>query len=299
MENDKHEVCYTEILCPKSKQEDILAFLGKYECRIIVHETGENSLIIEAVNPHQNRNIFISLGNNFTLYFGDLRTRYSSHEYDYAQMKEDVANIIEKNATVMSAFADGKWISSIMYNKTPDWKSNERTLMREFHFVKEQREKMAAMGGKITTYSWRPFGDWEYRIYPVYSTPYYKFPSCSAGKTSIRFIVRGKKNYGSGSIARFTDKEACLRYMYVDRHIEKREMRFLYDQMEKLLEADAKSGGFQSIFAIANKIDLNFYLKRGYQIVEEKPPKELEDVLGARVGHKYTVQKYLVGTIGK
>ena len=106
---------YDEIPDTSAVQEDLLAALSSQHVTVHTNEEPdfdymENGDVAFGVkNPHNDENLLIELGGEFSLFFGLWHGQYKAVEYDYDRMKKDIAAILEGNAGALSLYADGNW----------------------------------------------------------------------------------------------------------------------------------------------------------------------------------------------
>ena len=106
---------YDEIPDTSAVQEDLLAALSSQHVTVHTNEEPdfdymENEDVAFVVkNPHNEENLLVELGGEFSVFFGLWHGQYKAVEYDYDRMKKDVAAILAGNAGVLSLYTDGKW----------------------------------------------------------------------------------------------------------------------------------------------------------------------------------------------
>ncbi len=106
---------YDEIPDTSAVQEDLLAALSSQHVTVHTNEepdfdymeNGDVAFVVK--NPHNDENLLIELGGEFSVFFGLWHGQYKAVEYDYDRMKKDIAAILEGNAGALSLYADGKW----------------------------------------------------------------------------------------------------------------------------------------------------------------------------------------------
>ena len=129
---------YDEIPDTSAVQEDLLAALSSQHVTVHTNEepdfdymeNGDVAFVVK--NPHNDENLLIELGGEFSVFFGLWHGQYKAVEYDYDRMKKDVAAILAGNAGVLSLYTDGKWQGSTLWAvpsarrrclPMPTWKS--------------------------------------------------------------------------------------------------------------------------------------------------------------------------------
>lgn len=104
---------YDEIPDTSAVQEDLLAALSSQHVTVHTNEepdfdymeNGDVAFVVK--NPHNDENLLIELGGEFSLFFGLWHGQYKAVEYDYDRMKKDIAAILAGNAGALSLYADG------------------------------------------------------------------------------------------------------------------------------------------------------------------------------------------------
>ncbi len=104
---------YDEIPDTSAVQEDLLAALSSQQVTVHTNEepdfdymeNGDVAFVVK--NPHNDENLLIELGGEFSVFFGLWHGQYKAVEYDYDRMKKDIAAILEGNAGALSLYADG------------------------------------------------------------------------------------------------------------------------------------------------------------------------------------------------
>ena len=105
---------YDEIPDTSAVQEDLLAALSSQHVTVHTNEEPdfdymENEDVAFVVkNPHNEENLLIELGGEFSVFFGLWHGQYKAVEYDYDRMKKDVAAILAGNAGVLSLYTTWK-----------------------------------------------------------------------------------------------------------------------------------------------------------------------------------------------
>ena len=122
---------YDEIPDTSAVQEDLLAALSSQHVTVHTNEEPdfdymENEDVAFVVkNPHNEENLLIELGGEFSVFFGLWHGQYKAVEYDYDRMKKDIAAILAGNAGVLSLYTDIIGIllgySKQMIHNTPMW----------------------------------------------------------------------------------------------------------------------------------------------------------------------------------
>lgn len=105
---------------PSAVQEDLLAALSSQHVTVHTNEepdfdymeNGDVAFVVK--NPHNDENLLIELGGEFSLFFGLWHGQYKAVEYDYDRMKKDIAAILAGNAGALSLYADGRWQGSAL-----------------------------------------------------------------------------------------------------------------------------------------------------------------------------------------
>ena len=139
---------YDEIPDTSAVQEDLLAALSSQHVTVHTNEEPdfdymENEDVAFVVkNPHNEENLLVELGGEFSVFFGLWHGQYKAVEYDYDRMKKDVAAILAGNAGVLSLYTDGKWQGS--------------TLCPEKVSADADMEKLLAQGGRVELLYWDP-----------------------------------------------------------------------------------------------------------------------------------------------
>ena len=111
---------YDEIPDTSAVQEDLLAALSSQHVTVHTNEepdfdymeNGDVAFVVK--NPHNDENLLIELGGEFSVFFGLWHGQYKAVEYDYDRMKKDIAAILAGNAGVLSLYTDGKWQGSTL-----------------------------------------------------------------------------------------------------------------------------------------------------------------------------------------
>ena len=103
-------------------------------------ENGDVAFVVK--NPHNDENLLIELGGEFSVFFGLWHGQYKAVEYDYDRMKKDIAAILEGNAGALSLYADGRWQGSAL---CPEKVSADADM-----------EKLLAQGGRVELLYWDP-----------------------------------------------------------------------------------------------------------------------------------------------
>ena len=120
---------YDEIPDTSAVQEDLLAALSSQHVTVHTNEEPdfdymENEDVAFVVkNPHNEENLLIELGGEFSVFFGLWHGQYKAVEYDYDRMKKDIAAILAGNAGM--PMADGRAALSARRRclLMPTWKS--------------------------------------------------------------------------------------------------------------------------------------------------------------------------------
>ena len=111
---------YDEIPDTSAVQEDLLAALSSQHVTVHTNEEPdfdymENEDVAFVVkNPHNEENLLIELGGEFSVFFGLWHGQYKAVEYDYDRMKKDIAAILAGNAGVLSLYAEDHWLGSAL-----------------------------------------------------------------------------------------------------------------------------------------------------------------------------------------
>ena len=95
---------YDEIPDTSAVQEDLLAALSSQHVTVHTNEepdfdymeNGDVAFVVK--NPHNDENLLIELGGEFSVFFGLWHGQYKAVEYDYDRMKKDIAAILAGNA---------------------------------------------------------------------------------------------------------------------------------------------------------------------------------------------------------
>ena len=153
---------YDEIPDTSAVQEDLLAALSSQHVTVHTNEEPdfdymENEDVAFVVkNPHNEENLLIELGGEFSVFFGLWHGQYKAVEYDYDRMKKDIAAILAGNAGVLSLYTDGKWQGSTLCpEKVPADADMEKLLERCWQ-KQEPKEKLLAQGGRVELLYWDP-----------------------------------------------------------------------------------------------------------------------------------------------
>lgn len=124
---------YDEIPDTSAVQEDLLAALSSQHVTVHTNEEpdfdymedGDVAFVVK--NPHNDENLLIELGGEFSLFFGLWHGQYKAVEYDYDRMKKDIAAILAGNAGALTCMptAGGRAAPSARRRclLMPTWKS--------------------------------------------------------------------------------------------------------------------------------------------------------------------------------
>ena len=111
---------YDEIPDTGAVQEDLLAALSGQHVTVHTSEEPdfdymENEDVAFVVkNPHNDEDLLIELGGEFSLFFGLWHGQYKPEEQDYDRMKQDIAALLAGNAGVLSLYAEDHWLGSAL-----------------------------------------------------------------------------------------------------------------------------------------------------------------------------------------
>ena len=111
---------YDEIPDTSAVQEDLLTALSGQHVTVHTSEEPdfdymENEDVAFVVkNPHNDEDLLIELGGEFSLFFGLWHGQYKAEEQDYDRMKQDIAALLAGNAGVLSLYAEDRWLGSAL-----------------------------------------------------------------------------------------------------------------------------------------------------------------------------------------
>ena len=122
---------YDEIPDTGAVQEDLLTALSGQHVTVHTSEEPdfdymENEDVAFVVkNPHNDEDLLIELGGEFSLFFGLWHGQYKAEEQDYDRMKQDIAALLAGRAGVLSLYAEDHWLGSARKRSPPmqTWKS--------------------------------------------------------------------------------------------------------------------------------------------------------------------------------
>ena len=117
-------------------------------------ENGDVAFVVK--NPHNDENLLIELGGEFSVFFGLWHGQYKAVEYDYDRMKKDIAAILEGNAGALSLYADGKWQGSALCPEKVSADADMEKLLERCWQKQEPKEKLLAQGGRVELLYWDP-----------------------------------------------------------------------------------------------------------------------------------------------
>lgn len=153
---------YDEIPDTSAVQEDLLAVLSSQHVTVHTNEEPdfdymENEDVAFVVkNPHNEENLLVELGGEFSVFFGLWHGQYKAVEYDYDRMKKDIAAILEGNAGALSLYADGRWQGSALCPEKVSADADMEKLLERCWQKQEPKEKLLAQGGRVELLYWDP-----------------------------------------------------------------------------------------------------------------------------------------------
>ena len=107
-------------------------------------------------NPHNEENLLVELGGEFSVFFGLWHGQYKAVEYDYDRMKKDIAAILAGNAGALSLYADGRWQGSTLCLEKVSADADMEKLLERCWQKQEPKEKLLAQGGRVELLYWDP-----------------------------------------------------------------------------------------------------------------------------------------------
>ena len=166
---------YDEIPDTSAVQEDLLAALSSQHVTVHTNEepdfdymeNGDVAFVVK--NPHNDENLLIELGGEFSVFFGLWHGQYKAVEYDYDRMKKDVAAILAGNAGVLSLYTDGKWQGSTLCPEKVSADADMEKLLERCWQKQEPKEKLLAQGGRVELLYWDPAENNRNSRDPVYA----------------------------------------------------------------------------------------------------------------------------------
>lgn len=153
---------YDEIPDTSAVQEDLLAALSGQHVTVHTSEEPdfdymENEDVAFVVkNPHNDEDLLIELGGEFSLFFGLWHGQYKAEEQDYDRMKQDIAALLAGNAGVLSLYADGRWQGSALCPERAAADADPEKLLERCWDAGKPREKLLEQGGRVELLYWDP-----------------------------------------------------------------------------------------------------------------------------------------------
>ena len=117
-------------------------------------ENGDVAFVVK--NPHNDENLLIELGGEFSVFFGLWHGQYKAVEYDYDRMKKDIAAILAGNAGALSLYADSRWQGSTLCPEKVSADADMEKLLERCWQKQEPKEKLLAQGGRVELLYWDP-----------------------------------------------------------------------------------------------------------------------------------------------
>lgn len=294
MENDKPRGYYDEIKITASKKDDLLQFLKGYE--VFVYSNSDegydyledNDLMLVVKNPHCNETLDIELAGEFSLFFAGWHTHYSSYEYDYGEMKNDIMGLLKGDIGALTVTSSERWLCSTLCKDEVSHLTDEIQLLKKSIQHNETIDKFMKHGGCIKVVYWNPTDTISFDVNGGNLASTRKFPR----RSTVRFVVQNGQAIGSGSYKKYDDETACLKYLWVEPSAEYDEDT-VYEELYRVLEKDMITDGYKSIFVVCDEEESSFYKENGYAIAEERDADRLIDLLGADVIHDMTMEKMI------
>lgn len=153
---------YDEIPDTSAVQEDLLAALSSQH--VTVHtseepdfdymEAGDVAFVVK--NPHNEEDLLIELGPEFSVFFGLWHGQYQPVEYDYDRMKKDIAAILAGSACVLSLYAQGKWQGSALCTEPVAADADPVQLLKRCWKAEKPLENLLREGGQLQLLYWAP-----------------------------------------------------------------------------------------------------------------------------------------------
>ena len=153
---------YDEIPDTSAVQEDLLAALS--DQHVTVHTSEEpdfdymenEDVAFVVKNPHNDEDLLIELGGEFSVFFGLWHGQYKAEENDYDRMKKDIAAILAGGAGVLSLYTADKWQGSALCPEKVAADADVEKLLDRCWQKQEPKDKLLAQGGRAELLYWDP-----------------------------------------------------------------------------------------------------------------------------------------------
>ncbi|MCD7950514.1 MAG: hypothetical protein LUG12_09680 [Erysipelotrichaceae bacterium] len=284
---------YKEIDYPYKMKEDLIkSLLLDYE--VIEHTNKEidydyleeNDVTLEVINPNNDINLFVELSSEFTLYYSDYHVHYFSYEDEYETLNNDIKNIIEDKYGAASFYVDNKWLASYLEKDEISFLTNPWDLVKKMDLPKEHLQTIHDKGVIIKVDYWNRGHCLEFEIKKDLEVSEISHPR----QYNVRFVVKDGYPYGSGSVHKYDDEKAYIKYALVT-DIEDSEE--LTKELIEVLEDDAKRFGASKIFANVGSPINKPFVDLGYVEVDKIYDERIRRIDGVKVIFEKTVMKHL------
>lgn len=143
-------------------QEDLLTALSGQH--VTVHTSEENDfdymeegdVAFVVKNLHNDEDLLVEVCAEFSLFFGLWHGQYKPEEADYDRMKQDIAAILAGNAVVLSLYAGGKWLGSVLCREKLPADADAAALLARPEVLPGMADKVRELGGRVELVYWDP-----------------------------------------------------------------------------------------------------------------------------------------------
>ncbi len=258
-----------EIEYPAHKKDELLNLLKNYEVKVF-SKADENyeyledgDVVLEVQNPVNKNNLGIELTDEFSLYFSGWHAHYGPFEQDFEQMKRDICDILGGKAGAFIMTGSKGWLGSVLCREEISHLMDEKELVKRCWWHKETAKQLFAGGGRIDVIYWKPEDTYLFEV-SAGNDVKRRFPR----RSTVRFIMEGKRVLGSGGYKKYDDSTAYLHYLYIEPS-EEYDVAEAYRDLFRVLERDMINDGYKEILVLNDETSCeSFYFENGFQSVE-------------------------------
>ena len=149
-------------LDPKEMQGDLLMLLSGRQVTVHTNEEADfdymedEDVAFTVKNPNSSEDLLIELCGEFSVFFGTWHGTYKASEAEYARMKQDVSAILGGQAAVLTLYAGGKWLGSVLCHEKPAADADAAALLARPEVLPGMADKVRQLGGRMQLVCWDP-----------------------------------------------------------------------------------------------------------------------------------------------
>lgn len=275
-------------------REELLTLLAEYEVREYsaadseyAGRLAEGEILLEIVNPYRGENLFVKLGETYTLSFGFWHTHYSDWEsHEHLLMEWDICDFLDDDSRIVSLWLDDKLLDS---TQLTDFLSSYTTPDELLDVLDYDCEHLPADRLRLVVSAWRPYECLEYSLKPVPCLPD-GYAIARQGNNS-RLVIKDGLLCGRSYLKNYDDESSLIALLCLEDDEPNKED--ITKALLFCLEEDARQAGKTRILHNIKYEELGLYSKLGYQETDTMDKEMLFHRFAVTDRYDMTVQKAL------